>query len=95
MSLNLAAPDGSNARELIGDKDFQGFYAPRFSPDGKRIVIAAIGRPSTDQQGAQINASVPSMIDRLLGLFEPATAEAMSSPGIFGRSTPMEPVCAA
>src|SRR5581483_11536920 len=31
MSLDIAAPDGSGTRELIGGTDFQGFYAPRFT----------------------------------------------------------------
>ncbi len=80
MSLNVAAPDGGTSRELIGGKDFQGFYAPRFSPDGKQIIVAAIGGPQTDAQGNPITASVPSPLDRLLGLFEPPTAEAHGLP---------------
>lgn len=80
MSLNVAAPDGSNSRAVIGGQDFQGFYAPRFSPDGKQIIVAAIGGPETDQQGNPIKASAPSPLDRLLGLIEPATAEAHGLP---------------
>jgi len=80
MSLTIAAPDGSNAREIISGTDFQGFYAPRFSPDGKQIIVAGIGGPETDQQGNPIKASLPSALDRLLGLFEPATAEAHGLP---------------
>jgi mono/diheme cytochrome c family protein len=80
MSLNIAAPDGSGNRELIGGKDFQGFYAPRFSPDGKQIIMAAIGGPQTDARGYPIKASVPSPLDRLLGMLEPATAEAHGLP---------------
>jgi len=80
MSLNVAAPDGSNSREVIGGQDFQGFYAPRFSPDGKQIIVAAIGGPQTDAQGYPIKASAPSPLDRLLGLIEPATAEAHGLP---------------
>jgi mono/diheme cytochrome c family protein len=80
MSLNLAAPDGSGSRELIDGKDFQGFYAPRFSPDGKQIIVAAIGGPQTDGQGFPIKASAPSPLDRLLGLFEPPAAEAHGLP---------------
>ena len=80
MSLNIAAPDGSGSREVIGGQDFQGFYAPRFSPDGKQIIVAAIGGPQTDQQGSPIKASAPSPLDRLLGLFEPTTAEAHGLP---------------
>jgi Tol biopolymer transport system component len=80
MSLNIAAPDGSGSREIIGGQDFQGFYAPRFSPDGKQIVVAGIGGPQTDQQGNPVKASVPSTFERLLGLLEPATAEAHGLP---------------
>ncbi|MFN8567131.1 MAG: LpqB family beta-propeller domain-containing protein [Kouleothrix sp.] len=80
MSLNIARPDGSGARELIGGKDFQGFYAPRFSPDGKRIIVAAIGGPDTDTQGHPITAATPSLLERTLGLLAPASAEAHGLP---------------
>ena len=80
MSLNIAAPDGSGARELIDGVAFQGFYAPRFTPDGKQIVVAAIGGPETDTSGNPIKASAPSAIGRLLGWFAPATAEAHGLP---------------
>jgi len=80
MSLQVAAPDGSGSREVIAGQEFQGFYAPRFSPDGKQIVVAAIGGPQTDQQGSPIKASAPSALDRLLGLFEPPAAEAHGLP---------------
>jgi Tol biopolymer transport system component len=80
MSLNIAAPDGSAPRELLAGKDFQGFYAPRFSPDGKQIVVAAIGGPQTDAKGEPIKASAPAPLDRLLGMFEPPTAEAHGLP---------------
>ncbi|HEU5098463.1 MAG TPA: c-type cytochrome [Roseiflexaceae bacterium] len=80
MSLQVAAPDGSGSRLLIAGADFQGFYAPRFSPDGKQIVVAAIGGPQTDEQGVPINASAPSALDRVLGLFEPTVAEAHGLP---------------
>lgn len=80
MSLMVAAPDGSGPKEIVKGDDFQGFYAPRFSPDGKRIVIAAIGGPETDSQGNPRAASAPSAFDRLLGLIEPPTAEAHGLP---------------
>jgi mono/diheme cytochrome c family protein/Tol biopolymer transport system component len=80
MALHVAAPDGSGSREVIPGKDFQGFYAPRFSPDGKQIVVAAIGGPETDQQGRPVKASAPAALDRLLGLFEPPAAEAHGLP---------------
>jgi mono/diheme cytochrome c family protein len=80
MSLQVAAPDGSGSRQLIGGTDFQGFYAPRFSPDGKQIIVAAIGGPQTDGQGLPVKASTPSALDRLLGLLEPSVAEAHGLP---------------
>ncbi len=80
MALTIAASDGSNPREIISGTDFQGFYAPRFSPDGKQMIVAGIGGPETDQQGNPIKASAPSALDRLLGLFEPTTAEAHGLP---------------
>jgi Tol biopolymer transport system component len=80
MSLEVAAPDGSGTRELIGGDAFQGFYAPRFSPDGKRIVVAAIGGPETDKDGNPVKAGARSPLERLLALFEPPTAEAHGLP---------------
>ncbi|HEY3227684.1 MAG TPA: hypothetical protein VGJ87_00605, partial [Roseiflexaceae bacterium] len=80
MTLMIAAPDGSGARQLIDGQEFQGFYAPRFSPDGKRIVVAAIGGPETDQQGNPIKVGGWSPLDGLLGLFAPPTAEAHGLP---------------
>lgn len=80
MSLRVAAPDGSGARELIGGQDFQGFYAPRFTPDGKKIIFAGIGGPKTDAQGKPIQAALPSLFDRMANLFAPATAEAHGLP---------------
>jgi Tol biopolymer transport system component/mono/diheme cytochrome c family protein len=80
MALNITAPDGSGTRAIIGGQDFQGFYAPRFSPDGKQIIVAAIGGPETDPQGIPIKASTPLALDHLLGLFVPETAEAHGLP---------------
>jgi Tol biopolymer transport system component len=54
LSLHVAAPDGSDDHEVIGAGAFTTFYAPRFSPDGKRIVVAAIGGP------ASTSAATPS-----------------------------------
>lgn len=79
-SLMVAAPDGSSPREILGGAQFQGLYAPRFSPDGRRVVVAGVGGPTTDAQGNPVNASAPSALDRLLGLLEPPTAEAHGLP---------------
>jgi mono/diheme cytochrome c family protein/Tol biopolymer transport system component len=80
MSLNIAAPDGSNARQVIDGQDFQGFYAPRFAPNGKQIIVAAVGGPETDPQGNPVKASAPGPLNRLLGFFAPPTAEAHGLP---------------
>jgi mono/diheme cytochrome c family protein len=80
FSLHVAAPDGSGDREVIGAGAFGGFYAPRFSPDGTRIVVAAVGGPPTDDRGYPIGGSARSPVDMLLGLLEPAVAEAHGAP---------------
>ena len=80
FSLHVAAPDGSGDREVIAASAFSDFYAPRFFPDGTRIVVAAIGGPVTDDQGNPIQPSSQSPLDRFLGLFAPATAEAHGAP---------------
>jgi Tol biopolymer transport system component len=79
MSLMLAAPDGSGARVLIDGDDFQGFYAPRFSPDGQRIVVAAIGGPETGAQSDPKTVAAAAL-GRLASLFEPPAAEAHGIP---------------
>lgn len=80
MSLNLSAIDGSGARELIKGDQFQGFYAPRFTPDGQHIIVAAIGGPETDDQGNPKKAELPAPLGRLLAMLAPATAEAHGLP---------------
>jgi mono/diheme cytochrome c family protein/Tol biopolymer transport system component len=79
-TLHIAAPDGSDDRELIGPGPFSDFYAPRFAPDGTRIVFAAIGGPVTDEQGQPLAAREPAPLERLLGWLAPATAEAHGAP---------------
>lgn len=80
MSLEVAAPDGSGARQVLGGEGFQGFYAPRFSPDGKQIVVAAMGGPETDAQGYPVKASSSSPLAGLIALLAPPTAEAHGMP---------------
>jgi Tol biopolymer transport system component/mono/diheme cytochrome c family protein len=81
MSLMIGNSDGSGARPLIDGAAFQGFYAPRFSPDGTRIVVAAIGGPETDAQGNPVTPpSGVTPLDGLLSLLAPATAEAHGLP---------------
>jgi mono/diheme cytochrome c family protein/Tol biopolymer transport system component len=80
FSLHAAVPDGSGDREVIAAGAFAAFYAPRFSPDGTRIVVAAIGGPVTDERGYPISGSAASPLGALLDIFEPPTAEAHGAP---------------
>jgi mono/diheme cytochrome c family protein len=80
FSLHVSAPDGSGDRQVIGAGAFAAFYAPRFSPDGKQIVLAAIGGPPTDDRGYPVSGSADSPFSSLLKLFEPPVAEAHGAP---------------
>jgi mono/diheme cytochrome c family protein/Tol biopolymer transport system component len=80
LSLHVAAPDGSHDRTVIAAGAFAAFYAPRFSPDGTWIIVAAIGGPPTDERGYPISGSGESGLSKLLGLFEPPAAEAHGTP---------------
>jgi copper transport protein len=44
-SLWFSAPDGSAPQEIIAPSVFAKYYGLRFSPDGKRLLFAAVGRP--------------------------------------------------
>jgi Tol biopolymer transport system component len=45
-SLALANIDGSNSQKILtNQKGFQSFFAPHLSPDGKKVVFAAVGGP--------------------------------------------------
>jgi mono/diheme cytochrome c family protein/Tol biopolymer transport system component len=76
FTLNIGAPDGSGERELIGSSPFSSMSSPRFSPDSRQIIFVAIGGPATDPQGYPLAQRELSPLDRLVGLFTPATAEA-------------------
>lgn len=77
MDIRVASPDGTNDRRVLSGADFQGFYAPRFSPDGSTIYVSAIGGPSSDENAT---SQSPSVVEMLLGLLGPSTAQAHGLP---------------
>ena len=76
IALRVARLDGSATRQVLSGERFHGFSAPRFSPDGKQILVVAIGGPTTDQQGYPTTPRSESPLQRLLGLFQLPVAEA-------------------
>jgi len=79
MHLDVADPDGANSRRIIDGTPFLGFFAPRFTPDGTQIIVAAIEGPETDEQGYPIKSS-GSIFDGVFALLEPPSAEAHGAP---------------
>jgi Tol biopolymer transport system component len=81
MHLEVANLDGSNPRRIIDGRSFQGFYAPRFSPDMQRIYVAAIAGPQTDDQGIPLHSPTShSPVEWLGSLLTPRTAQAHGAP---------------
>ncbi|HMO58630.1 MAG TPA: hypothetical protein PKA05_12470 [Roseiflexaceae bacterium] len=80
MHLDLAAADGSNPQRVIDGRSFLGFYAPRFSPDGEQIIVAAIEGPETDEQGYPIVYQNSDPLRVLRGMLEPRRAAAHGAP---------------
>jgi len=76
FTLNTASTDGKDERELIGSSAFSLLSAPRFAPDGRRIIFIATGGPATGPDGAPIAQQDRPAIERLLDIFAPAVAEA-------------------
>lgn len=74
FTLNVAAPDGSNEREVTSWSMFPNMYAPRFSPDGRQLIFASSGGPPVDEQGNPIRSS--GLLSGIAGLFAPGVAEA-------------------
>lgn len=73
----VADADGKNGKNIVSSQTgMQAFYAPRFSPDCKVVIFAAVGggglRRAPDSGG--------NLIARLLAPFAPAVAEAHGPP---------------
>jgi Tol biopolymer transport system component len=79
MHLMVADIGGGNARRVLDGSRFQGFFAPRWSPDGQRIVLAGLNGPPTDSQGFPVEARAPSPWEWLAQAITPV-AEAHGAP---------------
>lgn len=84
QALWLAGPDGRDARKLVGaEPGFTAFAAPRFSPDGKRLLFAAVGGPGVGPPTAPTapGGSLPGRAWRwLIAPFDPPSAAAHGAP---------------
>lgn len=88
QTLMIANLDGSSTRTLaLNNAGFQTIFAPELSPDGQRIVFAAIGGPSAGSvapvgsRGLGPGQSVLAMLGRLAASrLQPASAQADGTP---------------
>jgi Tol biopolymer transport system component len=74
FKLMVGALDGSQARPLLSDKDFQAVYSPALSPDGKTIVFSGSGRTSSKL------GSIGTVLAAALNPLLPGRAEAHGLP---------------
>jgi mono/diheme cytochrome c family protein/uncharacterized membrane protein len=55
QSLWWSAPEGSGAREVVAANTFDKLFAPRFSPDGRRLLFAAVGQPTSAPRARRLD----------------------------------------
>jgi Tol biopolymer transport system component/mono/diheme cytochrome c family protein len=79
LTLMVADPEGRSARDVLAGASFDTLTAPRFSPDGRRIIFSAVGGPATDPQGLPPAARQPPL-ERLVGMLAAPAAQAHGSP---------------
>ena len=73
----VADADGKNGKNIVGSQTgMQAFYAPRFSPDCKVVIFAAVGGGLREAPGG----GGGNLLTRLLAPFAPAVAEAHGPP---------------
>jgi len=73
QSLWWSAPDGSNPREIVGPTTFEKYFGLRLSPDGRRLLFAAVGQPATTRPPT---ASLLHPLGLLTRAFGPSVAHA-------------------
>jgi len=76
FQLQVGSADGSNARTILTDKDFQAIYSPRLSPDGKVLVFAGSGRTGSKVASVGMGTRLAAALNPLL----PSSAEAHGLP---------------
>jgi copper transport protein len=47
QSLWWSAVSGSGAQQIVGSNTFEKLFSPRFAPDGRRLLFAAVGQPAS------------------------------------------------
>lgn len=91
--LAIAGIDGSSPHAILTSQTgFQSYFAPHLSPDGKRLVFAAIGGPvagaprhgTAAAQAPSSTSTISTIAGRVMRLvsrwLQPATAQADGSP---------------
>ena len=76
FQLQVGAADGSNGHTVLTEKDFQGIYSPRLSPDGTTLVFAGSGRTSSKVASVGVGTRLAAALNPLL----PSSAEAHGLP---------------
>ncbi len=81
VSLQLTTLDAGEVRVVVDDRSFKSFHAPRFSPDGTRIIFAASGGPGDASQAttSRSERSPNGLFEQLLAAITPA-AQAHGQP---------------
>jgi mono/diheme cytochrome c family protein/Tol biopolymer transport system component len=79
-ALMLGDVQGGPAQLLLDDPRFTVIVAPRFSPDGQRILFAASDGPPTDEAGQPIASRPGGVLARLGAWLAPASALAHGAP---------------
>jgi Tol biopolymer transport system component/mono/diheme cytochrome c family protein len=75
-ALMIASLTGETAWTVVSDPRFQQIAAPRFAPDGQRLVFAAAGGPPVDSAGVPVAYRSPSLLEQLTKLVAPSSAQA-------------------
>ena len=55
QSLWWSEPSGAGAYEVVAANTFDKLFAPRFAPDGKRLVFAAVGQPASSPRSRRFD----------------------------------------